>query len=160
MRAIIRAASPSDFSAIQALVFGSHIRALAPIDVSARCPLIFPSLATAEAFSNSFTHFWVAAADDAVIGAISIITNDDARPAELNAFYVADAHQRRGIGARLMAEALGFCRAAGVRKVELTSNKGHYDNAIVYYLRLGFTHVKEYPVGYGIVLVDLELELT
>ena len=163
MRSIIRAAAPSDFARIQSLVFGAHTRALAPHDITARLPLIFPSLASAEAFAAPANRFWVAVeegADDAVLGAISIIVGEGGEgAAELNAFYVAEAHQRRGLGARLFDAALAFCRAAGVRRIGLTSNVGHYEPAIAFYERRGFARRRQFEVAPGIVLVKMELEL-
>ena len=162
MAALIRAATPADFLRVRALVFSSHARAMAAPgrDVTSRLPLIFPSLESEAQFSAPSSHFWVAeGADASILGAISIISDADPGIAELNAFYVAEGHQRRGIGARLMEAALGFCRAGGVKRVDLTSNVGVYDAAIAFYKRLGFKHKREYEVGSGIVLVELELEL-
>jgi len=160
---IIRTATPADFLRIQSLVFAAHTRALAPHDVTSRLPLIFPSLSSADAFAAPASNFWVAVDEsepDAVLGAISIIVGEGgADAAELNAFYVADAHQRRGLGARLMDAALAFCRAAGVRRVALTSNVGHYEPAIAYYEKRGFARTKQFEVAPGIVLVEMELEL-
>ena len=174
----VRVSTPADFARVQALVFGMHARALAATgrDVTARLPLIFPSLASAAAFAAPTSHFWVAVDEDAateIVGAISIIGGEGdagvaadggvvaggAAVAELNAFYVADAHQRRGVGARLMEAALAFCRASGVKRVDLTSNRGHYDAAIAFYARRGFVETREYEVAPGIVLVDMALEL-
>jgi threonine 3-dehydrogenase len=162
---LVRAAAPADFPGVQALVFSSHARALAAPgrDITPRLPLIFPTLAKANLFTAPSSHYWVAVSPNgAIVGAISIIMVEGAPPpaaAELNAFYVAEDHQRRGVGARLMGAALAFCRAAAVGVVSLTSNRGHYDPAIRYYERLGFHHVKEYEVAPGIVLVDMELAL-
>jgi GNAT superfamily N-acetyltransferase len=114
-----------------------------------------------EAFVQPAVHTWVAAdegAGGAVVGAICLVAGaGDA--AEVNAFYVAGAHQQRGIGARLMDAALGHCRAAGVRAVRLTSNKGHYDPAIAFYGRRGFVQTREFEAAPGIVLVQMELAL-
>ena len=160
---IVRVAVPADFTNIRSLVFGAHMRALLPHDVTSRLERIFPSLANADAFAAPANHFWVAVdegADDAVLGAISIISGEGGPDAaELNAFYVHDAHQRRGHGAKLFDAALAFCRASGVRRVSLTSNKGHYDAAIAFYERRGFTRTAEFAVAPGIVLVEMALEL-
>jgi methyltransferase-like protein 6 len=161
---LIRGASPSDFSGIQHLVFSSHARALSTPDrdVTARLPIIFPTLASLEAFSRPACHYWVALDGGSVVGTVSIIVPDDASdPAgvELNAFYVAPGYQRRGVGTRLMSDALSFCRASCFRKVSLTSNVGHYDAAIAYYTRLGFQRTREYEAMPGVVLVDMELPL-
>ena len=100
------------------------------------------------------------AAGGALLGAISIILGEGgADAAELNYFYVVDTHQKRGLGARLMDEALAHCRAAGVRRVSLTSNVGHYEPAIAYYGKRGFVRTKQFEVAPGIVLVEMELEL-
>lgn len=167
MAARVRAATPADFSRVQALVYTSHARALAATrDVTPRLPLIFPTLSTAELFSSPTSHYWVAELEETgaegidIVGVVSIIMEDTAVVAELNAFYVAKEYQRQGFGARLIGEALAFCQERGVKRVELTSNQGHYDAAIAYYLRLGFKQEKPtYEVAPGIMLVDLALEL-
>lgn len=160
---MLRAATASDYPHIRALVFGMHTRALAPLEVATRLPLIFPPLASAEDFLSPAHHSWVTEEEGTaggISGAISIILGEGgADAAELNYFYVADAHQRRGLGARLMDEALAFCRAAGVRRVGLTSNVGHYEPAIAYYGKRGFARTKQFEVAPGIVLVEMELEL-
>ena len=163
----IRVATPLDFPGVQELVFTSHVRALsATRDVTPRLPLIFPTLASPQLFTAG--HYWVAVepaeggGGERLLGAISIITGvseGDPAAAELNAFFVAAGYQRRGIGARLMGAALAFCAAAGVARVELTSNVGHYNPAIEYYERLGFTRTREYEVAPGVVLVDMALQL-
>ena len=161
----VRAAKPSDFQAVQTLVFDSHASALSArgYDVRARLPQIFPTLASADLFTAPTSHYWVAEAEEGggdarVVGAISIISPGPAAAVVvLNAFFVAT--QRRGVGSRLMTTALAFCRAAAVKTVKLTSNRGIYDAAIGYYKRLGFRALREYEVVQGIVLLDMELEL-
>jgi GNAT superfamily N-acetyltransferase len=164
----IRAALAADFAVVQSLVFGMHARALAATghNVASRLAQIFPSLESAAAFGAPGCQCWVAVGDaadsggDALLGAITIIKGSGGGDAaELNAFYVDSAHQRRGIGARLMDEALAFCRGAGARRVTLTSNRGHYDAAIAFYKRRGFAEVREFEVAPGISLVEMELKL-
>jgi threonine 3-dehydrogenase len=157
----VRAAVPTDFAGVQALVFSAHAHALSTPerDVTPRLPLIFPTLASVDLFSSPCAHYWVADLCGVIVGAISVIT-EGAGAAEVNAFFVDAGHQRRGLGARLIGEALSFCRAAAVERLHLKSNRGHYDPAIRFYERLGFRRTREYEVAPGVVLVDMELQLS
>ena len=170
LKYVIREARPTDFPFVQSLVYLAHVKALLPsgTDCTPFLHRIFPTLHTIEEFSLPTSHYWVASTVDCtneVIGAISIIEGESGETSrsscvELNAFYVSESYQRKGIGSALMKEALQFCRSSGVRRVDLTSNKGYYDPAIRYYEKIGFSHVKEYEIMPGVILVDLKLDIT
>lgn len=84
----------------------------------------------------------VAEESDNVIGTLQITFSQHLmarglRRAVVEAFFVHPDHQRHGVGAALMREAIANARAAGCQSVELTSNKSR-DRAHAFYARMGF----------------------
>jgi ribosomal-protein-alanine N-acetyltransferase len=80
----------------------------------------------------------VAEEERIVCGLVAFRTMAD--EAEILNLAVDSTRRRRGIGSRLMKDALAACKAAGVRKIFLEvrdSNQG----AQKFYLRMGFTAV-------------------
>lgn len=67
---------------------------------------------------SSRERIWIAEADERLVGCIAIV-EASADVAQLRWFLVDPAARGTGIGKRLMAEAVGFCRAAGYRSVIL-----------------------------------------
>ena len=69
-------------------------------------------------------------------------------------FIVNPKIQCRGVGGRLLANALEFCRDAGHKRIHLFTVKG-LDAARSLYLKQGFELTKEYTVEqWGITLVE------
>jgi [ribosomal protein S18]-alanine N-acetyltransferase len=60
--------------------------------------------------------------------------------AEILTLAVASANRRRGIGSRLMEDALAACKTAGVKRIFLEVRDSN-DAARKFYLRMGFTEV-------------------
>jgi ribosomal-protein-alanine N-acetyltransferase len=60
--------------------------------------------------------------------------------AEILNLAVASASRRRGIGSRLMEDALAACKTAGVKRIFLEVRDSN-DAARKFYLRMGFTEV-------------------
>lgn len=85
--------------------------------------------------------FWGAWRDGRLEGAVAI-DGADAAAAHLRWFIVADGLRGRGVGGRLVAEAVGFCRAAGHRRVVLWTFAG-LDAARRLYGRHGFRLAEE-----------------
>ena len=88
--------------------------------------------------------FWSARDGDTVLGAITI----DGTPGEedgvrLRWFILDPASQGRGVGKRLLAAALDFCRDNGVSRVWLATFSG-LDAARKLYENAGFTLVRAY----------------
>ena len=61
---------------------------------------------------------WVADYDDDIIGMIGVQKTSD-HGAEVRRLRVRDGYRRRGLGAKLMEQALGFCQHHGYLKVML-----------------------------------------
>lgn len=78
---------------------------------------------------------WVAEQDGAVAG--FLIGRTMADEFEILNMAVARAHRRRGIGSRLLREALQRARAAGVEKAHLEARTSN-EAAISLYMRHGF----------------------
>jgi GNAT superfamily N-acetyltransferase len=85
---------------------------------------------------------FVAEADGEIIGTFQLyflpgLARVGALRAEIEAVHVADSHQRRGIGRRMMAAAIGLARERGCTMVQLTTDKSRTD-AHRFYESLGF----------------------
>ena len=65
---------------------------------------------------------------------------------------VAPAHQRKGLGRRLMARVEALARASGVKLVRLYTNKEFASN-LSFYRKLGYTIEREEPIKGGGTLV-------
>jgi len=87
--------------------------------------------------------FWLALQDGVIVGAMAIDGGQEGRGrARLRWFIVDPELQGRGLGRRLMEEALGFCRRAGIRQVYLWTFEG-LEPARRLYERFGFRLIKE-----------------
>ena len=92
-------------------------------------------------FDASHDGFWVARLADQVVGSITIDGGKGDR-ARLRWFILEERCQGRGIGRRLMEQALGFCRRVGFREVELSTFDGLHA-ARRLYEEFGFRLVSE-----------------
>jgi len=87
--------------------------------------------------------FWLALQDEVIVGAAAIDGGGaGGGRARLRWFIVSPEHQGRGLGRRLMEEALDFCRRAGIRQVYLWTFQG-LEPARRLYERFGFRLVEE-----------------
>ena len=80
----------------------------------------------------------VAEEEGIVCGLVAFRTMAD--EAEILNLAVDSTRRRRGIGSRLMKDALAACKAAGVRKIFLEVRDSN-QAAQIFYLRMGFTEV-------------------
>lgn len=65
---------------------------------------------------------------------------------------VAPAHQRQGLGHRLMVRVEAMARARGLPKVRLYTNKA-FDSNLAFYQKLGYAIEREEPIKGGGTLV-------
>jgi GNAT superfamily N-acetyltransferase len=94
-------------------------------------------------FDPSHDGIWLARAGENIIGAIVIDGKDaDGEGARLRWFILAEGYQGRGVGNRLMQEAMDFCKKAGFRRVYLTTFAG-LDTARHLYEKHGFRACRE-----------------
>ena len=69
--------------------------------------------------------FWTASLEGSIEGAIAIDgLHADSDGAHLRWFILSDAMRGRGVGNRLMREAIGFCRSRRYRRVFLSTFEG------------------------------------
>ena len=85
--------------------------------------------------------FWIATEDEAVVGMFGLERAGEGA-AELRRMYVAPEARRRGIARALLARAETECRAAGFRRLVLSTSEIQ-DAAIALYRAAGFRLVRE-----------------
>src|SRR5262249_33039334 len=86
---------------------------------------------------------WIAKVGDEMVGSIVIDGIDaEGEGARLRWFILAPDYQGKGIGNRLMHEAMTFCRKAGFKRVYLTTFAG-LDAARHLYEKFGFRVCRE-----------------
>jgi GNAT superfamily N-acetyltransferase len=94
-------------------------------------------------FDPSRDGIWIAKVGGEMVGAIVIDGIDAAgEGARLRWFILAPEYQGKGIGNRLMQEAMTFCRKAGFKRVYLTTFAG-LDAARHLYEKFGFRLCRE-----------------
>ena len=103
---------------------------------------------------------WVAERAERLLGSIAIIGREDGL-AQLRWFLVRPDARGAGLGRRLVAEALAFCRSAGYRSVCLWTVNG-LDAAARLYLEAGFrkTEAKPAVALWGVTLSEERYDLT
>ena len=100
-------------------------------------------------FRDGRDFFRTATAGGRLAGSIAITSKEAAlEGARLRWFIVTPEFQGRGIGRRLIREAVGFCREEGYRRVYLWTFKG-LDRAHALYVSEGFQLSAEHTSGSG-----------
>jgi GNAT superfamily N-acetyltransferase len=88
--------------------------------------------------------------DGVLIGVIEIIPAAD--HLLLENLAITPAHQRKGLGRRLMARVEALARARGLKQVRLYTNKAFTSN-LKFYEKLGYAIEREEPIKGGGTLV-------
>ncbi|MAS37123.1 MAG: GNAT family N-acetyltransferase [Anaerolineaceae bacterium] len=103
---------------------------------------------------------WIARADGQVVGSVFIDGRDAHRDgARLRWFITDPTYQGRGLGRRLMTEAVRFCQQAEFPKVYLTTFAG-LDAARHLYEQFGFQLIHEAADNHwGTTVVEQQFEL-
>lgn len=106
------------------------------------------------------SHFWVAEVSPAtgpeVVGMIGLLRASE-NAAEIRRLRVHPQYRQRGVGARLVEEALAFCRDYGYLKVILDTRIERAP-AVALFERFGFQHNRSRDVN-GKVVMDFYLDL-
>lgn len=101
---------------------------------------------------------WIAEENDRIVGTIAIVFAAP-RTAQLRWFLVDPAMRGRGLGGRLIAEAVDFCRACGYHHVILWTVHS-LQHAARLYERAGFRRVETVPARrWGVDLIEERYEL-
>ena len=111
-------------------------------------------------FDPAHDGFWLAMMNDKIVGAVAIDGNEaKTSGARLRWFIVAPEYQGRGVGQRLLEEAVTFCRAANIRRLYLHSFAG-LDAARHVYEKFGFVLREEkQDKTWGRVVTEQTFEL-
>jgi GNAT superfamily N-acetyltransferase len=88
--------------------------------------------------------------DGVLVGVIEIIPASD--HLLLENLAITPAHQRKGLGRRLMARVEALARAQGKKQVRLYTNKAFTSN-LAFYQKLGYAIEREEPIKGGGTLV-------
>jgi GNAT superfamily N-acetyltransferase len=101
---------------------------------------------------------WIAECDGRVIGCVAIVAASETT-AQLRWFLVHPAARRQGLGKRLLAEAVAFCRECGYADIILWTESA-LTVAARLYLAAGFRKTEEKPGRvWGVDLVEEKYEL-
>jgi GNAT superfamily N-acetyltransferase len=95
----------------------------------------------AQRYGRARGAFWVARLHGRVVGSVGVERLPDGR-AELHRLYLDAALRGRGVGRALVDTVLGWCRAAGIRRLTLWSDT-RFDRAHRLYEGMGFTKTGE-----------------
>ena len=101
--------------------------------------------------------FLVALDGERIIGTGAIRPINE-ETAELKRMWLLEAYHGRGIGYRLINELFHFARAAGYRRVWLSTDKDVQTRAIRFYERLGFQPIPPYNDSDDTAFLGLSLE--
>jgi ribosomal protein S18 acetylase RimI-like enzyme len=111
----IHLARPCDYGAVRELFYAGVVeRLVRPNDTGADIEKLHEGYFADDGESG----FWVASLGKEIIGMIGVQRTSD-NVAEIRRLRVKDSYRRRGVGARLMQQALRFCQAKGYLKVVL-----------------------------------------
>lgn len=152
---------------------GATIRPFAPADAPAIAALIQDILAAeftrespafpaadlqqlATAYGGPENAFFVAEAGGRIVGTCGV-KQDGPSAAILRRLFVAPAHRRRGLGARLTKTAIDFCKAQRYRTIKIRTSD-RMATAMAICRRHGFREDARMPLG-AVQLVHLTLRL-
>lgn len=109
-------------------------------------------------YSSDKDRFWLAEADGKLIGSIAIIGQSNER-AQLRWFMLHPEARGRGLGKKLLQEAISYCRERGFKFVFLETT-GDQNTAIQMYEKAGFKKISELEVeSWGKRLIEQTYEL-
>lgn len=94
-----------------------------------------------ESFNPEKDRIWLAEANQQIIGSIAIVGRSE-RKAQLRWFFVHPAHRGRGLGKRLLNEALRFCKRRKYTTIYLWTTS-ELDAARHVYISAGFRKTSE-----------------
>ena len=142
----IRAATPADLSAVDALLARSYPRLLAAHYPPSLRVMAIPHLARAQpALLASGLYYVAVGAGGDVLGAGGWSRGRDRSRGEIRHFVTDARHVRQGIARRIMERVLAETRAAGVRQLDCLATR----MAVPFYTAMGFADLGPVLVGLG-----------
>lgn len=94
-----------------------------------------------QTYSPDKDRFWLAEADNEIVGSIAVIGHSDER-AQIRWFILHPDYRGMGIGKKLIEDAIAYCREKGYRSVFLETTEDQ-ETAIAMYTKQGFVKIKE-----------------
>lgn len=94
-----------------------------------------------QTYSPNKDRFWLAEADNEIVGSIAVIGHSDER-AQIRWFILHPDYRGMGIGKKLIEDAIAYCREKGYRSVFLETTEDQ-ETAIAMYTKQGFVKIKE-----------------
>lgn len=97
---------------------------------------------------------WIARRSDQRLGSIFCVRGAEPGDAKLRLFLLLPSVRGMGLGARMLQTCLDFARAAGYRRMTLSTHESHRA-ACALYARAGFACLSSKPVtSFGVDLVE------
>jgi ribosomal protein S18 acetylase RimI-like enzyme len=154
---LIRTATIADIPAIRSLaheIWHTHYPAIIPV---AQIGFMLGWMYSAEEIARQLatdTRWELAELDSQLIGFLSYGLEADRR-VKLHKLYIATAHQRRGIGQKMLAHLLAQATTLGGTEVWMQVNKRN-TTAIAAYIKAGFHIAQEatFDIGHGFIMDD------
>jgi GNAT superfamily N-acetyltransferase len=111
-------------------------------------------------FDPAHDGFWLAIMEEKIVGGVAIDGNEaKTSGARLRWFIVAPEYQGRGVGQRLLREAIAFCRRENIHRIYLHSFAG-LDVAHHVYEKFGFVLCEEkQDKTWGKLVIEQTFEL-
>ncbi|VBB08940.1 acyl-coa n-acyltransferase [Lucifera butyrica] len=110
------------------------------------------------AYNPNKDRLWLAEANGEIVGAVAIVGHSSPK-AQLRWFILHPQFRGRGLGNRLLSEALQYCREKGVGRVFLETTEDQ-KTAIAMYRKAGFRKVAEHENNtWGKTLIEQTYEL-
>ena len=160
MSVIIRHMEPADLNAAKGVILSVAAGLFGPDDRAgfvARWWNEMPDVDDwAQVYGPPRGTFLVALHGDQLIGT-GAIRPIDAETAELKRMWLLETYHGQGIGYRLINELFAFARAAGYRRVWLSTDATVQKRAIRFYERLGFQPIPPYNDSDDTLFMGLSL---
>ena len=162
MSLVIRRLTPNDLDAAKQVILGVAARLFAPEEVDGFVERWWLRLTDVDDWPRVYGPprgtFLVALDGGRVVGTGAVRPIDD-ETAELKRMWLLEAYQGRGIGYRLFTVLAEFARAAGYRRMWLSTDPIVQSRAVRFYERLGFQPIAAYDDSDDTVFMGRSLDL-
>ena len=160
MSVVIRRMEPADLDAAKGVILSVAAGMFGPDDPAAFVARWWNQMPDVDDWARVYGPprgtFLAAFDGDRLIGT-GAIRAIDGETAELKRMWLLEAYHGQGIGYRLITELLAFARAAGYRRVWLSTDATVQTRAIRFYERLGFRPIPPYADSDDTLFMGLSL---